>query len=245
LLRAFNPGYGGDAAQFLFAFTGRTEAMQIAVSHMNDSIDPGQQLAARFGVLLFQRRLCELSKLVEQSTLKHFRLGGYSGIGILSIGARPIAELHGLAKLLDGDRAAAERDGRIMLDFVANEPRTKWDTWHLRFLAAEGAMFVGNKSLAIAETRTALAMTPHKINVGASKYASATAARIFAWSGAEEEAVDLLDSLSTNYPGLGPAEITRDPLYSIPLAKNHRYKILEKRLESEIALNMKLLWPTL
>ena len=40
---------------------------------------------------------------------------------------------------------------------------------------------------------------------------------------------------------LGPAEITRDPLFSIPLARNARYKALNERLEREIAANQDLL----
>ena len=34
------------------------------------------------------------------------------------------------------------------------------------------------------------------------------------------------EQLAILKPGLGPAEITRDPLYSIPLAKNSRYQAL-------------------
>ena len=63
---------------------------------------------------------------------------------------------------------------------------------------------------------------------------------ILAWAGEENEAVALLERLSTEYPGVGPAAITRDPLYSIPLAKNARYKALETKLETEIAANLKL-----
>ena len=48
---------------------------------------------------------------------------------------------------------------------------------------------------------------------------------------------DLLEQLSTQYPMIGPAEITRDPLYAMPLAANARYQVLESRLEAEIAAN--------
>jgi hypothetical protein len=39
---------------------------------------------------------------------------------------------------------------------------------------------------------------------------------------------------------VGPADITRDPLYALPLAGNARYQALERRLEAEIAANQRL-----
>jgi hypothetical protein len=63
---------------------------------------------------------------------------------------------------------------------------------------------------------------------------------ILAWAGAQDEAIALLEGLSNGFPGLGPAEITRDPLYSKPLANNVRYQALEKGLEEQIEVNQKL-----
>ncbi len=64
---------------------------------------------------------------------------------------------------------------------------------------------------------------------------------IFAWAGEENDAVALLERLATEFPSAGPAEITRDPLYSTPLANSLRYQALAKKLEAEIAENQKLL----
>jgi hypothetical protein len=36
--------------------------------------------------------------------------------------------------------------------------------------------------------------------------------------------MDLLDALVTQTPGIGPAEIYRDPLYAIPLGTNARFR---------------------
>ena len=65
-------------------------------------------------------------------------------------------------------------------------------------------------------------------------------ALILAWAGAQDEAVELLEGLSNGFPGVGPAEITRDPLYRVPLVNNPRYKALEQKLEVEIAANQRL-----
>jgi len=34
---------------------------------------------------------------------------------------------------------------------------------------------------------------------------------------------------------LGPATIARDPLYTVPLAGNARYKVLQAKLEAQMA----------
>ena len=58
----------------------------------------------------------------------------------------------------------------------------------------------------------------------------------FAWGGAEDEAAGLLEQLAEVNVGLAPAEITHDPLYSVPLADNARYRALSARLEVQIAV---------
>jgi hypothetical protein len=47
--------------------------------------------------------------------------------------------------------------------------------------------------------------------------------------------VALLELLSREYPMSGPAEIARDPLYTVALAGNARYASLERKLEAAIA----------
>ena len=59
-------------------------------------------------------------------------------------------------------------------------------------------------------------------------------ARVLAWAGAKDEAVELLEGLSTGENGLGPAEITRDPLYTVPLAEHPRFQQLVARLEAQM-----------
>ena len=95
-------------------------------------------------------------------------------------------------------------------------------------------LMIGNNSVAITAAREALMLTPCKLDTPRSRYASAVAARVFAWVGAEDEAVTLLEQLAVLQPGLLPAEITRDPLYFIPLTENSRYRALVERLEVQI-----------
>ena len=125
------------------------------------------------------------------------------------IGSQPVAERHGWAEMLLGDRKAAARDGQAVLDFVEKEPVTKWNGWYLRFLEAEGQLFEGRNPEASANARSALAMVPLDIKGSRETYARATAAAILAWPGEDDEAVELLEDLSKGYPGIGPAEITR------------------------------------
>jgi TolB-like protein/DNA-binding winged helix-turn-helix (wHTH) protein len=225
---------------FVFSFTGWTDQFDERINPVSDSIDPGSQLMARFNRLRFRNRITDSIDLLERSGLQTMRQDSHSPVTIAAIGRKPIAELHGWAELLLGNSDAAAKDGQIVQDFVAHESVSKWNAWFQRFLAAEAELFLGHKTQATTEARRALAMTPRNLDAGMDRYSPATAAMILAWAGAQDDAVALLEGLSNGFPGLGPAEITRDPLYSKPLANNVRYQALQKRLEAEIAVNQKL-----
>ena len=221
----------------LFGFTAQLERASSEAARLESVGDPEAQLAVQFELLRFSQRFGELGPLVEQSGFKTIPQASFGGLTIPAIGRKPVAELHGWAKLLEKDAAEAARDGRAMLEFVRREPVTKWNGWYLRMLAAEGALFIGDKPKAAVEARAALAMAPEHVHPGIQRYGRALAARILAWAGAGDAAVDLLEQLSTQYPMIGPAEITRDPLYAVPLAGNARYQVLERKLEAEIVAN--------
>jgi hypothetical protein len=72
-------------------------------------------------------------------------------------------------------------------------------------------------------------------------FARTLGARILAWSGAQDQALDILEGLSGGLPALGPAAITRDPLFAVPLHNSARYARLKQKLELEIARNQSLL----
>lgn len=61
-----------------------------------------------------------------------------------------------------------------------------------------------------------------------------TANRVLAWSGAHAEAVKLLESLTRDYPGIGPAAVSRDPSFSVPLESNAQFRALAQKLEAKV-----------
>jgi hypothetical protein len=153
----------------------------------------------------------------------------------------PVAELRGWERLLSGDRAGAASQGPIVLQFVASQKRRKWNTWALHMLTAESALFSGERDRAIAEARQAIGAIGTTSNLSVTVHGRMMAARIYAWAGAHDDALDLLEQLSGSYPGIGPAAIARDPLLSVPLAGHARWQALVRKLQAEIARNQTLL----
>jgi TolB-like protein/DNA-binding winged helix-turn-helix (wHTH) protein/Flp pilus assembly protein TadD len=239
--REFEARYPGLATYGwrLFGFTGQLERARKETALLEAAGDQEALLATSFELLRYAQRLDELVPLIDRSRLETIRQVSFGRFSIPAIGRKPVAELHGWASLLTNDPVSVARDGRTLLDFSAREPVTKWNAWHLRMLAAEGALFTGDKVKAIAVARDALAMAPQNVHPGIHRYGRALAARIFAWAGAQDESIRLLEQLSSEYPMIGPAEITRDPLYTIPLAGNARFRMLESRLNAEIVQNQK------
>jgi len=223
----------------VFGFTGQLERARREIALLEAAGDQEALLAATFDLLRYSQRMDELAPLIDRSRLETIRQISFGGFSIPAIGRKPVAELRGWVSLLNRDPASAARDGRKVMDFLAREPMTKWNAWHLRMLAAEGALFMGDKARAVTEARAALVMAPHNVHPGIQRYGRALAARIFAWADAHDESIALLEQMSSEYPMIGPAEITRDPLYAIPLAGNPRYRELETRLDAAIAQNQK------
>jgi TolB-like protein/DNA-binding winged helix-turn-helix (wHTH) protein/tetratricopeptide (TPR) repeat protein len=234
--------YGG----LVFAFTGNLEQLRYDVERMSDSIDPDTRLAAAYDVLRYEGRFSELLPLLQRwpnedhATIPTLRPRGFREPQTPGLGRKPLAELSGWAKLLTSDAPAAADDGRTLLRYAADDiSSNQTGARYLRILKAEGELFSGNHAVAVSEARAALAMFPPRGT--ARRFAASQLAKVFAWAGAEDDAVTLLEEVSTQFPMLGPAEIARDPLYSIPLSNNARYRALESKLEAEIADNRALL----
>jgi TolB-like protein/DNA-binding winged helix-turn-helix (wHTH) protein/tetratricopeptide (TPR) repeat protein len=223
--------------RLIFGFTGRTDAWRTAVDqHAGALTTTAAIYRTHWDLLRFEGRYAELKRLLDSVSVRSLRGSAITsgGFALCCVGNRPTAEYRGWADLLNADAKAAAREGSAVLDFVAHEPPTRWNKWFLRTLAAEGLLLTGNKVQATIAAREALTLMPRKLDSLRSRYASAVAARVLAWAGAEDEAVTLLEQLAILRPGLGPAEIARDPLYFIPLARNARYEALVARLAIEM-----------
>jgi hypothetical protein len=59
---------------------------------------------------------------------------------------------------------------------------------------------------------------------------------VFAWAGEPAAAMDLLERLAVDEPGLPPAYIARAPIYSVPLRDDARFRALAERLEAQMAV---------
>lgn len=177
-------------------------------------------------------RFAELEEHARRASVPAIRTIGLGWETPLPPGWTPTAEYRGWAALLNGNDAVAAAEGRAVLSFVADQDPTARDAWHARALAAAGYRFTGDKTAAIRAAREAMTLTTDAVFHAS---AQIMAAQVLAWSGAHGEALDLLEHLSTSVPGLPPAAIARDPIFSIPLADEPRYRSLAHRLEAEMA----------
>jgi tetratricopeptide (TPR) repeat protein len=155
--------------------------------------------------------------------------------GLQHVGKTPAARFRGWLEMLAEDAPAAMSEGRRLVDFVQQQEATRWNRWYLRLLNAEGLLFSGDLVGAREAARDVVAVTSESPNLSARAAAHFMAAQVLAWAGAEEEAVTLLETLATSSPGVAPAQITRDPTLSVPLADNARYQALRVKLEAQMA----------
>jgi len=223
--------------RLIFGFTGKTEPWRTAVDQHRAALNNATAIHRVHGDLLrFEHRYADLRRSLESVDAPSLRGSAITsgGFSLCCVGRRPTAGYRGWADLLNDDAFTAAKEGRSLLEFVANEPPTRWNKWFLRTLAAEGSILSGHREQAVTAAREALTLMPRKLDTLRSRYASASAARVFAWAGAEDEAVALLEQLAAAKPGLAPAEVTRDPLYFTPLARNARYQALVARLEIQM-----------
>ena len=130
---------------------------------------------------------------------------------------KPVAELRGWERLLAGDAAGAAREGAVLAAFVERLPKAAWNEWWRRLLMRGEC---GSASATCPRHRArpaALRLVGATPTFPESVHVRLMAARVLAWAGAPDDAVALLETLSRGYPGVGPATIVRDPLFSTPL----------------------------
>jgi tetratricopeptide (TPR) repeat protein len=209
--------------------TGRTPAQWAASSGMRDSFD----------VLRFEHRYRELDQLVQLVPPGTF-LTEYIEEYDRSLGKAPAGqEMAGWTALLLDDADRAVRAGRSLLDYAKSQTATPRTAFFLHRLEAEGHVFSAQPAAAIHSASASLELVPRQKDAVAWVGAAMIMARVYAWAGARDQAVALLEELATATPGLPPAYIARDPLIAVPLSSNPRYQALAGRLEAQMtALNL-------
>lgn len=149
-----------------------------------------------------------------------------------TVGAEPVARYRGWTSLLLERDAAAAEQGRFVREFLASTAETPRNRFFRGLLESEAYLFEGQPERAL-EAARALERLPEPIYSYDTRLPKMLAA-IYAWGGAPDEAVDLLERLSEELPRVGPGEIVHDPLYTMPLAENARFRELVARLEAEM-----------
>jgi tetratricopeptide (TPR) repeat protein len=150
-------------------------------------------------------------------------------------GPQPLAEELGWIALLMDDARAARRQGEAIRAYSARTPKNNVQAWYGKALAAEAQLFQGDRAGAIAAIEEVLDARPREKDAWSWYFVARYSARIFAWAGAEDRAVSLIDNLSTVQGGIPPALITHDPYFDMPLARNARWQALKARLEAHMA----------
>ena len=102
-------------------------------------------------------------------------------------------------------------------------------------LTADAHLFGGDKLAAIAAAKEAMALFPCALDAMRCLYPELLGAQVLAWAGDDEDAIALLERMSLGTPGIAPAHAARDPMFTLPLAKNARYQALKTRLETQMA----------
>jgi TolB-like protein len=226
-------------AQTIFGFTGNLEPLAPFIDPELE-LRPGSEHDADDAVRITFERLVlrgdfraarDLLDGFHRDSLRVVLIGAFRTPGI---GRQPISDYRGWADLLIGDLDAASEDGRTLLAAVERIPETRWNAWFLAALKADGQLFAGRSDDAAA-TATALLASTKDSDTAHRGAAKTLAARVLAWAGRGDAAVDLLTQLSTDVPGPPPADIARGPYYTTPLRDNAHFAALVQRLEAEMA----------
>jgi len=222
-------------ALVVFAYSGRTEDWRAVLDRYHQTTPVTALLDQHFNLLRIERRFAELSRLLDGVSEISVRIiAGQGSSSFFGLGQRPMAQYRGWTALLLGNTEEAAKHGRAVLEFVAHQKETRRNAWFLRLLAAQGYAFIAERGQATTAGRKTLELMPPSADAFSWMAAATSTAMTFAWSGAHDEAVDLLEELSTSTPGPGPAWITRDPLFGVPLAQHPLYRALTNRIEAQL-----------
>ena len=231
------PGYIGWRPFILLEFAGRTEELRAVLEHDAPTSDPAHladSLPLYFQLLLYEHRYAQLRAQIDRVPVASSLY--YRGIDFGPVGLTPTALLRGWTDLLLTDRPAARDDGRAVLEFVQRQALTPWNGAYLDVLKAAGHTFTGDCAQARAAVNRALMQVARSDNAVIWTSTALNVARVDAWCGAADEAVALLQQISSGRPGVGPAIVTRDPLFAVPLGGVPAYRRLTDQLEATMRL---------
>jgi len=221
--------------QVIFGHTGRTDEWRARLDRASAITSPLALLDQHFNLLRMEKRYAELQKLLDGVTETTVRvISGSLGGGFYGVGERPTALYRGWTALLRGDPVQAAKHGRSVLRFVERQQETDANKWFLRLLTAQGNAFLGQKERAHEAAREALELMPPSRDALSWLSAAGGSAAAYAWSDAQNEAAALLEEVAAAIPSPGPAWVARDPLFTVPLAQNSRYRVLVERVEAEM-----------
>lgn len=219
----------------VFSYTGKTARWRADVDRLSDTSEIAAKLSWEFELLRFEKRTSEISALLDRTDRVMFREHNpYGNLNLYGASPKPVAELRGWERLMLGDAKGAARAGETLAAFVRTTPVTSWNAWWMKLLESEAALFKGDAALAAADAVDALSLLRKYPGFAGSIYARSRVARVLAWAGRQDQAVDLLATLATQSPGIGPAEIVRDPLYEMPLHAHARWRELAQKLENQL-----------
>jgi hypothetical protein len=222
----------------LFSYTGSIERWRADVERLNAASELASKLSWQFELLRVEKRYSDMAALLDETNQTMFREHNPYGTLNLNGGSpKPVAELRGWERLLSGDPKGAARAGDVLSEFARSSSVTPWNAWWIKLLQSESALFKGDKAQAATDAMSALSLLRKYPGAASSIYARSRAARILAWAGSHDAALDLLETLASKSPGIGPAEIVRDPLYEIPLRENARYREMAGKLDRAITQN--------
>lgn len=213
-------------------FAGRTTELRSYINSHESAAQSGALagfLVDYFSLLRFEHRYEELRAFIDRIPVSASTY--FAGVDFGPVGQTPTARFRGWTDLLIGDRENAAKDGRAVLQFVQNAPKTPWNAAHLKVLAAEGHAFVGDCDGARVAARSGLGLASRANDAVVWSQMALSVARIEAWCGAKDEATSLLMELANGRPGVGPGAIARDPLFTVPLGRESAFCALSDELE--------------
>jgi TolB-like protein len=222
-------------ARLLFDYTGRMEELQNALDRVAPSLQPEARFWFEDNALRFAHRYRDLIKHAEQFQPETITPDIFGLASPLAMGPVPRGEPIGWAAMLLNDPATARKQAAVISTFLSHSTKPTVQAWYEKALLAEADLFAGARKEAIDAAQQSLALRPREEDALTWVSVATVNARVLAWAGAQDQAVQLLEELSTVDNGLAPAEITRDPLYDLPLANNPRYQALKSKLEAQIA----------